>query len=95
MSKRKCGHTHLLKKNYRVYQWVEIYPDGYDGKCEMKKLEFSAPIKARSFHEAIEIVKFDEEIIGDDFIGYPDDNYLDSHPEIEIVWTDKVSAELV
>ena len=85
----------MSEKEYRVYWWVQIFPNGYDKDSELKNLELSWTIKADDEDDAMDQVREDNDIIGDDFIGYPDEDYIDSHPNIEIVWTEDMSAEPV
>jgi len=85
----------MSKQEFKVFWEIDIYPDGYDGKSERKTIELSWTITADDEEDAMDQVREDNEIIGVDFIGYPDDDYIDSHPDIEIVWTDEMSTELV
>lgn len=85
----------MSKQDYKVFWWIQIYPYGYKKDSELRNIEFSGVISAENEDDAMDQVREDNEIIGDDFIGYPDEDYIDSHPDIEIVWTGDMSAELV
>jgi len=85
----------MEKKEYRVYWWIEIYPFGYDRDCELRNIELMGTVFAEDEDDAMDQVREDNEIIGHDFTGYPDQDYIDSHDDIEIVWTGDMSAELV
>jgi hypothetical protein len=85
----------MSKQDYKVFWWIEIYPYGYDRDCELRNIELMGVVTAESEDDAMDQVREDNEIIGDDFIGYPEPDYVDSHPDIEIVWTGDMSAELV
>jgi hypothetical protein len=85
----------MSKQDYKVFWWIQIYPYGYEKDSELRNIEFSGVISAENEDDAMDQVREDNEIIGDDFIGYPDEDYIDSHPDIEIVWTGDMSAELV
>ena len=88
MSKRK-------KDEYKIYWWIQIYPFGYERDSELRCLELNWTIKAKSYEKAIRKVTENYDIIGDDFIGYPDPDFVDSHPDIEIVWTEDIHAHKV
>jgi hypothetical protein len=85
----------MSKQDYKVFWWIQIFPYGYAKDSELKNIEFSGVISAENEDDAMDQVREDNEIIGDDFIGYPDPDYVDSHPDIEIVWTEDMSAEPV
>ena len=85
----------MSKQEYRVYWWIQIFPNGYGKDSNLKNIQLKWTITAESEDDAIDQVRENADIIGDDFIDYPDDDYLDSHPDIEIVWTEDQSAELV
>jgi len=85
----------MSKQDYKVFWWIQIYPYGYEKDSELRNIEFSGVISAENEDDAMDQVREDNEIIGDDFIGYPDEDYIDSHPDIEIVWTGDMSAEPV
>lgn len=83
------------QEEYKVYWWIQIYPFGYDRDCELRCVELMGSVFADSYDDALDQVREDGEIIGDDFIGYPEPDYIDSHPDIEIVWTEDMQAEVV
>jgi len=85
----------MSKQDYKVFWWIQIYPYGYEKDSELRNIEFSGVISADNEDDAMDQVREDNDIIGDDFIGYPEPDYIDSHPDIEIVWTEDMSAEPV
>jgi hypothetical protein len=85
----------MSKQEFKVYWWIQIFPYGYGKDSELKNIELSWTIEADDEDDAMDLVREDADIIGDDFVGYPDEDYIDSHPDIEIVWTGDMSAELV
>jgi hypothetical protein len=85
----------MSKQDYKVFWWIQIFPYGYDKDSELRNIQFSGVVSAESEDDAMEQIREDDEIIGFDFIDYPDGDYIDSHPDIEIVWTEDMSAEPV
>jgi len=85
----------MSKTDYKVFWWIQIFPNGYGQESELRNVEFRGLVSAVDEDDAMDQVREDADIIGTDFIGYPDDEFRDSHPDIEIVWTSDLSAEPV